>query len=147
MTNNKIIRIRGQCRGRPPTRGAPRDGLGSGSVGSCQLAVDGLQSAVGGQQSAAWCMPYRARGPGTVDPLGVMRRQQSLKQRFRIAVFGFLKSEIRNQKSTFRSHLARDWVSFTCFVDQKIRHHRHKHRLKDWLNLLKMAGRESYAWT
>ena len=49
MLQLKIIRIRGQCRGRPPTPGANRDG--PWTVDSWQSAVDSFWSAVAGQRS------------------------------------------------------------------------------------------------
>jgi hypothetical protein len=65
----KIIRIRGQCRGRPPTRGTSRDGPGAGTVGSgakrSPEQSEGSCSAVGSQEPAHPTERLQSFGRGT----------------------------------------------------------------------------------
>ena len=128
MMQLKIIRIRGQCRGRPPTTNNSREGPGTES---------GLQSAVSGLEHGT---PARATesiqsGSWNPEPSGVTRRWSDLRS---------TNSTIVHRNHVFKNSLARDWPGYTCSSIPGIKKNRDKDRWKTTLNLLKMARRGSY---
>jgi hypothetical protein len=107
---HNLVRIRGQCRGRPPNGATNRDGPDCSwqlAVGSWQLMVSGRQSAVGGQRSDVRGSPYALR-------LKRRRRRylhSTVTHRLQVYDLGQMVHGLR----LVHPH-ARDWISVTCSV-------------------------------
>jgi len=149
----KIIRIRGQCRGHPPTRGAPRDELGA--VVSRQSAVVRLEhwntgtlepivvKRRWGEESSVVSRQSAVKPPGHLVHLSdlsalVVKRRCRLKFKVQSSKFKVQNSELRTQHSELSTHLSRDWVNHTCSVKPDIKKNRHKHR---WRATCQPAGK------
>ncbi|MBP6976729.1 MAG: hypothetical protein KBB71_00240 [Lentimicrobiaceae bacterium] len=118
----KIIRIRGQCRGRSPTTRGP------GVVSSQQSAVSSLQSAVWNHGTLELWNQKLEPGTGIRNPeSGIRNHTLSLVKRrygemrkkifaLRSSLIEYLVTSFENQLKllTLLMHQARDWPARTC---------------------------------
>jgi hypothetical protein len=105
----KIVRIRGQCRGRPPTRAPNKDG---------PEPVGGQQSAVGSLRSAVW-------NRGSPDE-SVFKRRRRHWYRVLDPELKHINSRLKTQDSKLPH--ARDWVNITCSASTSINRNRDNDR-------------------
>jgi hypothetical protein len=128
----KIIRIRGQCRGHPPTRGAPRDELGA--VVSRQSSVKPPGHLVHLSDLSALVVK-RKRRETVISHWSLVVGQVNL---YRPPTADRRPLTADQELFKFRSSLARDWVNHTCSVKPDIKKNRHKHR---WRATCQPAGK------